>query len=178
MRHLQKIALVAVIAAPVFISMASPAHAWDHKREGFFLGGALGGFGLWDASASKEFLWVAGAIEIGYAPSDQFLIYYSSRNLIMPALMFSLTLAADYYTEPAAPALFFTGGMGTFGGAIPMAGGYQGDSIYIGIGYEFARYWSIALEGGYTWLESGPEAESWDEMEGPEIRLLVGLTGY
>jgi hypothetical protein len=176
MRNLVRTTLIVGVVVIVCASLVSPTLAWDHKRKGFIFGGTLGAMGLWDPTDSESFGWAAGAIKIGYAPSDQLMIYYTSRNLVTPTFMGSLTFAADYYMKPDAPAFFFTGGGGAFGGFL-WAAGYGGYSVYSGVGYEFARHWQVALEAGYTWFEIVGE-DSRRQYNGLDVRLLVSLTGY
>jgi hypothetical protein len=177
MRNLFTTGLVLAAISIASTAVAPPAAAWDHQRQGFILGGALGAMGLWDPVEGEGIAWPVGAVNIGYAPSDQLMIYYTSRNLITPTIMAALAFAADYYTKPEAPALFFRGGGGVFGGMIPMAGGYEGYSAYSGVGLEFARHWSIGFEAGYTWFGAGGE-DRWDDYDGLDVRLVVSLTGY
>jgi hypothetical protein len=177
MRKPIRVALIAAVGFTICISLASQGHAWDHQRKGFILGGGLGALGIWDPIDAEGFGWAAGDIKIGYAPSDQLMLYYTSRNLIFPALMGGLSFGANYYMKPQAPALYFTGGGGVFGGTLPWAIGWGGYSIYSGAGYEFARHWAVALELGYTFLEIASE-EKYSGYNGIDLRVLINLTGY
>ena len=177
MRSLTTTGLVLGAIAIACTILAPPAAAWDHQRKGFILGGALGAMGLWDPLDKEGIGMPVGAINIGYAPSDQLMIYYTSRNLITPTIMASLSFAADYYMKPAAPAFFFRGGGGVFGGMIPAALGYMGYSAYSGVGFEFARHWGLAFEAGYTWFSVGTE-ERVDDYDGLDGRLILSVTGY
>jgi hypothetical protein len=177
MRNLTMAGLVLAAIAMGCVILAPPASAWDHHRRGFILGGAFGAMSLWDPIDKEGIGWPVGAINIGYAPSDQLMIYYTSRNLITPTIMASLSFAADYYMKPEAPCFFFRGGGGVFGGMIPVALGYAGYSGYSGVGVEFARHWGVAFEAGYTWFGIGTE-ERVDDYDGLDARLVVSFTGY
>lgn len=177
MRDMAKAGLVLATVAVVCMMLAPSAAAWDHQRKGFILGGTLGAMGLWDPIDKEGIGWPVGAVNIGYAPSDRLMIYYTSRNLITPSAMGSLTFAADYFMKPEAPALFFRGGGGVFGGILPWAFEYRGYSAYSGVGFEFARYWAVAFEAGYTWFAIVGEDRT-DDYDGLDVRLVVSLTGY
>lgn len=178
MRNIVTKGLVITALGILCMSLASPAHAWDHKRKGFILGGALGGMGIYDAKDDNGFGWLVGDIKIGYAPLDRLVIYYTSRNLVTPGIMGGLSFGADYYMKQGQPTLFFKVGSGRFGGTNPWAYAYHGYSIYTGVGYEFARHWAVAMEVGYTDFEWFDESDrDWD-YDGVDLRVLIGLTGY
>lgn len=177
MHKLMTAGFILAASAVVCLMLAPAVSAWDQQRKGFILGGALGAMGIWDPVDEEGIGWPVGAINIGYALSDQLMIYYTSRNLITPTIMASLSFAVDYYMKPEAPALFFRGGGGVFGGMLPVALGYAGYSGYSGVGFEFVRHWGVAFEAGYTWFGIGTE-DRVDDYDGLDYRLVVSLTGY
>ena len=141
------------LALLVFIAvLASPAHAFDGRREGFVLG-AAGGYGwLWAPTfdGSQEGHGLASRLEIGVGITDQWMIHYAGKQIfnfpdgytqVLPAI------GATYYVQDAAPSPFLTGG-----GGVGLFSGFDSDDLrggftmFGGVGYEFVRHWNVEVD--------------------------------
>ena len=173
--HRWKLTGVATIVALTLFTTA--VHAFDGNRKGFILGGGLGpaltslGQGYDDPldveelSARENELGLATDFKIGGGITEKFSLYYV--NNVSWVRFSGVTIAqgtgglgATYYMEVSAPSLYFVGMIGMsslwffFGGV----GGYPGFGMGGGVGYEFAKHWSV--EGVATWGHLGLEVES------------------
>jgi hypothetical protein len=142
------------------------------NRKGFIVGFG-GGVGMHRSLAFPGFtagpttsdFAIVTDFSIGYAPTDQILIYYSNQvgwtqNLFYDVLGVT-GVGVTYMLRPTSPTPFvkFTIGGGVAAevdfGSGTVAGDDPGLGLTLSGGYEFARHWSV--EGGAMWvrLENG-----------------------
>jgi hypothetical protein len=163
--------LVAAILVLSFFEVNSEAYAWDGKRKGFILGGALGygvspytrkldynyGYGYsYSWSKSENPSAVMTDFKIGYAPTDLVEVYYMNKVSWFKAdndlTTCALTgIGLTYLFNPRAPSWFVSGGVGVSSWDFLTGGpnSLSGLGLVAGGGYEFSRYWSI--EGNLLW---------------------------
>ncbi len=126
------------------------------ERKGFIAGIGAGGAlhrtperGVTRASLDRTAF--AGGIDakIGYAPTDQFLIYYSAKAVFTQAADYDAVgisgFGVTYMTRPMSPSFFVTGIAGEGGRARLASRDWRdGRAFGVGAGYEFKRHWSIS----------------------------------
>jgi hypothetical protein len=138
------------------------------NRKGFVIG-LGGGAGRYTGSSTFGFSPGDGSavvtdFKVGYAPTDQVLVFYSNQVAWMHAGLYDLAGVtgggATFMFRPTTPSAFVTGAVGASVGVVGLGGAGdravdRGTGYRIGGGYEFARRWSI--EGGLTTvrLDSG-----------------------
>lgn len=132
------------------------------NRKGFLfgLGGGVGAHRapvsrFFDAGTTNE-LAILTDLSIGYAPTDQVLIYYSNQVAWSRSARYDIVgvtgVGVTYMIEPSSPTFFVRGSVG--GGIVADvdfdSGRVSSNDTGLGLtfsgGYEFARHWSI--EGG------------------------------
>ena len=87
--------------------------------------------------------------KIGYAPTDQFLIYYSAKAAFPQATDYDAVgvsgFGVTYMTRPTSPSFFVTGIAGESARATLESRDWSvGRGLGVGGGYEFKRHWSIS----------------------------------
>jgi len=156
-----------VLAIIVVLAIATNVYAWDGQRKGFVLGFGLGG-GYTTFTQTAEFMGMSETgdrenkfglhsdFKIGYAPSNQFLIYWMSNVnwfSIENILGDNITIANgvggigfSYYFSPADKSAYFRAGVGASTWMAPFDSDidtWYGLGVVGGFGYEFAKHWSI-----------------------------------
>jgi hypothetical protein len=160
----------AALAGPQQPQAAGPSRSAN--RRGFIFGlGAGGGLhraplvpGFPDAGTTSDGA-VVTDLSIGYAPSDQVLIYYSNQVAWSRNLRYNIVgvtgMGVTYMVRPTAPSPFVRGSVGggiaadvDFGSG-SVSRDDTGLGLTLGGGYEFARHWSV--EGGamFVRLDNG-----------------------
>lgn len=143
---------------------APTAQAFDGYRRGFVLGGGLGpgvlfgkqsvrGFGESAQSDWESEFALVTDFHIGAGINDKLVLYYSSRvNWFWPydggtTLTNGIgTVALNIYTEPTAPSVYFTVGLGLTSLDAPFeddAEASYGPGFRLGVGTEFNPHWSM-----------------------------------
>lgn len=162
--------LVALIGA--FILLSIEASAFDGERRGFILGLGIGpgltsykqtvSYAGSSESASESKFGFQTDFKIGYAPSNNLAIYYSSKvswfgmeNIMGDNITIANGLAAaafGYYFEEEGPTPFITGGAGLASWNPVFTSNaevWRGFGMYFGGGYEFANHFEIC--GNLIW---------------------------
>ena len=151
-----------VLGIGLFFLMVLPAHGFDKERKGFVLDlGAGFGIATYKQSLSDYMYEIEGEresdfaiytnFEIGYAPSNQLIILYTSSvpwfkmtNIYDEDVTVISGVAGPtvtYFLNPEAPSFFFGGGFGLAVWDLPFEEGSEmwTDLGLIGkLGYEFA----------------------------------------
>ena len=160
-----------VVSFIFVVILCQSGFSWDGERKGFILGFGAG-FGSLNftqeisylgttVSGSEHHLPLFTNFKIGGAPTDQLLIYWSSKVSWFPienALNETVTIIAgtgtvslSYYWMESAPSWFLSGGLGYSTWDTPFEEGgktWLGTGAFIGGGYEFSPHMSI--EGGFN----------------------------
>jgi hypothetical protein len=203
----RKSLLPAVVICVLLISTG--ASAWDNERKGFILGYGLGpcldmnkqsaeiiGIEIGKIDTESKF-GVCDDFKIGYAPSNQLLIFFASKSSIFQTDwldwrgtefgMYTGVTAVNnfsgvgmaYYIDPAAPSLFFTGGLG-LSAALALESGPDpriGFGFFGGGGFEFTPHWNV--EGNFRWSSSTDEELFTDfTFEDIVLSLTINILGY
>lgn len=179
---------------------ATNSYALDGKRKGFIIG-AGAGTGL---TSFKEKISVFESdreskmalmtdFKLGYAPSNQFAIFWTSKvswlrlktegNTFAPSNSFTIVngmggLGLAYYFQSEGPSPYLTAGFGFSSWGTPFEEGtdtFYGSGFALGAGYEFSRHWSI--EGGLV-LGSPKDADFDYSIDTMAIRLTINVLGY
>jgi len=148
--------------------------AWDGQREGFILGVGIGGgvtsftheveaSGIKETSDRENKGGYATDFKIGYAFTNQFLLYYNNKSAWFNAnnekgeevtiLCAAGPIGISYYLSPDSPSLFLSAGGGVASWYAPLESDKEeqgGAGVFFGIGYEFIKYWSIEFNFMYT----------------------------
>ena len=126
------------------------------ERKGFIVGIGAGGGLHWipessvtGGSLDRSAFAVGPDFKIGYAPTDQFLIYYSAKAVFTQATDYDAVgisgFGVTYMTRPMSPSFFVTGIAGAGGRATVESRDWRdGRGFGVGAGYEFNRHWSIS----------------------------------
>jgi hypothetical protein len=137
----------------------STAIAFDGQRKGFVLGFGAGPtlYNAWDyddGGSTISALGIQTNLKVGYAFSEQWQLYYAGQqgwlftdgyllSLLMPSVGFSRYFSPEtnsaYLTAGAGP-MFFAVTSIEYGGFGAAVGGASG---FLGLGYEFAKHWSV-----------------------------------
>jgi opacity protein-like surface antigen len=160
--------VISIVVAMSFLTLT--ANAFDGMRKGFTLGGGIGpGFTTFTQEASSGYyseksdrenkLGLMTDFKIGYAPTDFWEIYYTSKVSwfgIENVLGDNVTIAnglgaigATYYFKPAAPSPFIAGGIGLATWMAPFESGSEtwiGFGLFVGAGYEFAPHFNVEAD--------------------------------
>ena len=139
----------------LFLCVSSIGMAFDNHRQGFIIGG-LGGIAVnyWKADTTDGTS-IAGHIDFrigGGLKGDKFMLYFWSagnyfniENYREPeedvVILYGIGgFGVSYYFKPTSPSLYINAGIGTSMWADPFT---RGLGVMGGIGYEFARHWSL-----------------------------------
>lgn len=99
--------------------------------------------------------------KIGYAPSDQVLIYYSNKAAFTSDSRYDVVgitgAGVTYMRKRTSPSIFFTGSIGAgIGGNISQGSNSEsGAGFSVGGGYEFRRHLSLAGDAIFVRLGNG-----------------------
>jgi hypothetical protein len=180
------VSAVALCAAPVIAhaqsvtASAPPVQSQERtepsaERKGFIIGIGSGAalhraadvtvtrdrFGrLTVSSTTTNNLAIVTDFKVGYAPTDQLLIYYSNKAAFTRADDYDVVgvtgAGVTYMAKRTSPSLFITGGGGaavggTFIGSVSSDSGF---GFSVGGGYEFKRHFSIAGDAVFVRLGS------------------------
>jgi hypothetical protein len=152
--------------------MATQVQTGTANRKGFIFGlGAGGGihrapvFPGFSAAGNTSEGAVITDLSIGYAPTDQILVYYSNQVAWSRSIRYDLVgvtgVGVTYMFSPSSPSAFLKGSVG--GGIVAdvdfdsgrVDSNDTGLGLTIGGGYEFARHWSIEAGAMFARLENG-----------------------
>ena len=126
------------------------------ERKGFIVGIGAGGAlhripegRVTGGSLDRSAFAVGTDFKIGYAPTDQFLIYYSAKAAFTQATDYDAVgmsgFGVTYITRPTSPSFFVTGIAGESARATLESRDWGvGRGLGVGGGYEFKRRWSIS----------------------------------
>lgn len=182
------------------LSFSRSAFSWDGYRKGFILGFGAG-FGSLNftqelnyfentASGSESHFPFFTNFKIGGAPTDQIMIYWSSKvswfpmvnalNQTVTMIAGTGTIAVSYYWKSFAPSWFISGGLGYGTWQAPFeedSEAWIGTGLMFGVGYEFSPHWSF--EGGFNWgnpkkSEGAVEATTTHKT----IFITINVLGY
>ena len=161
-------------AVLVMLVLGAVAMAFDGKRQGFVIGGGVGAGivsyyqtieygGSIDTSDRENDFAFRTDFKIGYGFNDQSLLYWSSRvswfqmvNALGDTVIVTNGVAGigfSYYFDAGrrGPYLTATAGFSTWSLPFePDASSWLGFGIAAGVGYEFARGWSLELVGNWS----------------------------
>jgi len=181
--------VLAVMLAGLFLLILSAnAQAFDGQRKGFILGGGLGlgmtsytlEFGTLTSDRFNKISFMTD-FKIGYAPTDQVEIYYSSKGSWWSesgtTFLHSYgTAALSYYLLPQSPTFYLTGGIGFSSLAAPFENNTTtetGFGFFGGAGYEFIRHFAIEAN-----LMYGQPGSSGDTFKGLVPRVIFVATAF
>ncbi len=153
-----------VLVLSLFV--VSTAFGFDGVRKGFVLGGGVGmglssytiSIGSFDSDRENRFSFMTD-FKIGYAPTNQVEVVYSSKGVwfkgdgnVLNTLTFlhSLSTASvNYYLKPEGPTFFLSGGLGLASLSDPFENNpenWTGFGFYVGGGYEFVKHYGVAFD--------------------------------
>jgi len=164
--------LCLIIAGIVLLS--TQVFSWDGRRSGFILGFGLGsGYTTYNykveengqkhTTSRESSLGPAYIFKLGYAPEDNFLIFFMDNNTLFTGKDMNgdniktssdfTGAAVSYYFSDRIPSFYLTGG---FGGASWNNGFFSckesegiGIGLLFGAGYEFTKHWSGEVNLSY-----------------------------
>ena len=154
----------------IFLLAFSNTYSFDGERNGFILGGGIGGGYLMNSSSDKfasdtdskaVFL---THFKIGYAPSNTLEVYYLNNVSWwgVSDVTFSLglsALAVTFYTDTKTETGFsISGGLGLSTLSAPFEQDLKSSSgfgLFFGGGYEFASHWNVELDLLYSTISEG-----------------------
>lgn len=189
----------------ILLFLTVTVSAFDGKRKGFILGGGIGpGFtsftqelSFWDPffgytkikSDRENKAALMTDFKIGYAPTDFWEIYYTSKVswFGLESVSGDVTIAnglgalgATYYFKPEAPSLFVAGGIGISTWSAPFESGsdtWIGFGLFAGAGYEFARHFNVELD--LLWGKPGDSEFGIDvSTNALSVRVTVNALAY
>ena len=177
----------------LFICVSSFGMAFNNHRSGFIIGG-LGGVGVdnWSMvdedgvkidSGADTVLHIDFRIGVGFKGDKLMLYYWALVNYFgdvsySPNLNGISGVGVSYYFKPIAPSFYVTAGFGSQSFSYNLykcillgyhSEEYKGLGIMGGIGYEFARHWSV--ECGVMW--GNPRYETDDIYEEDKADKVV-----
>lgn len=179
------------------VCFSTDAYALDGKRKGFILSFGIGPSltsytqSVGDFTSDRENDFGVGTdFRIGYAPSNQFMIYYTNKVTWILGFENALDekvtivngvglLGLSYYFETAAPSIYFTGtiGVSSWSALEDSNDAWSGFGLGAGIGYEFSKYWST--EFNFMWGNPGDSIEGIEvETNAIGIMFTVNATWY
>jgi len=190
-----------VLAIIVVLAIATNVYAWDGQRKGFVLGFGLGG-GYTSFTQTVEFMGISETsdrenkfglntdFKIGYAPSNQFLIYWMSNvnwfgleNILGDNVTIANGVGGigiTYYFSPADKSAFIRGGIGGSTWMAPFDSDidtWYGLGVVGGFGYEFAKHWSI--EAVVMWNNPSTEELGIDmKTDAFSFAVTLNILGY
>lgn len=158
----------------ISVLCSSSIFAFDGERQGFILGGGLGGAfvsytttsSYLPESVSKDIGAIHSVFKIGYAPSNVFEIYYISKvswwsgvntegyyDDQLQTLGLAAVGASYHLNNESNEGWFMSGGFGLSSLltlSFNSGDGYSGFGLYGGAGYEFIEHWSVQLDLIYS----------------------------
>jgi hypothetical protein len=191
-------ACVVVLCLTAISIFAAEAFALDGERKGFILGFSAGpGMTSFTQSiadtAGHKFesdrenkFGVGTDFRIGYAPSNQVIVYYTNK---LTWLRFTNAfdqdvtivngvglLGVSYYMKTEAPSVYLaaTIGVSTWGVTDDIGNAWRGFGVGGTVGYEFTKYWSI--EGTVMWGNPG-DTEFDIDVSTNAIGAMVAFAG-
>ncbi|MFH0976350.1 MAG: hypothetical protein V1874_11270 [Spirochaetota bacterium] len=165
--------IITILFITLFFLKAQSAYAFNGFREGFILGGAVGG-GLmrYDRDTKDRHTETANAryakafaldIMIGYGLTNKFLIYYNNKELWISSKKLSGEkavfvnsmgpLGISYYFNDGSPSFFLSLGAGFAHFYAPFEKGQEldyGHGLYAGAGYEFSGHYGLNINYMFT----------------------------
>jgi len=176
--------MIAVLTLSFIFGMTKGGVAFDGNRKGFIIGIGVGpGYTTFnqtlknssftstsDRQKKRTFM---SDFRIGYAPSNLLQIFWMSKvswfkleNSLGEDVIIANGfggVGVTYSFNPTGPSPFITGGLGFSTWALPFEQGAEtmtGLGVVAGVGYEFARHWSVEFDlmrGQPNTKESGLE---------------------
>jgi hypothetical protein len=155
-----------LITSLLLMIMTIQAAAFDGQRQGFVIGGGLGG-GTIAFKDEVTRLGQAFSFNVGYAPINLFQLQII-EDYIWNEEDFEgiLGVGASYYFMPQDPSLFMTARFGV------LAGDISGGGVSFGLGYEFERHVDLLCQ-----VISGAKGDDPDESVFI-FRITVNVTAY
>jgi opacity protein-like surface antigen len=152
---MKRILLTAIMVCFI-IGMTSQAQAFDGNRKGFILGLGLGygqstfAVSAYDITVSTSYSGFCSDFRIGYAPSEQVMLYWNSKVAWITEFDDLITyglggLGGAYYLKPEGPSFYFTGliGFSSLTNISEASSSETGSGMGIGAGYEFSNHYSV-----------------------------------
>lgn len=190
-----------VLAIIVVLTIATNVYAWDGQRKGFVLGFGLGGgyttftqtvevSGVSETGDRENKFGVNSDFKIGYAPSNQLLIYWMSNvnwfnleNVLGDNVIIANGVGGvgfTYYFSPADKSAYLRGGIGGSTWMAPFDSdidNWYGFGVVGGFGYEFAKHWSI--EAVAMWSNPSIEILGIDfKTNALSFAITLNILGY
>lgn len=162
---------ILLFGIPLILCTTNLLYAFDNNRKGFILGLGVGFSSLsytqelyvnrTSVTASESKSPFVTNFKIGGAPSNQVLIYWSSKvnwfemqNALGSTSDMTAgygTISVSYYQQPVAPSFYFSGGLGFSSWNASSSAGNSNSSgrgLMLGVGYEFSPHWCVELSLG------------------------------
>jgi hypothetical protein len=190
-----------ILAIIVVLALVTNVYAFDGQRKGFVIGFGLGGgyttftqtiefMGLSETGDRENKFGLHTDIKIGYAPSNQLLIYwmnnftwFSTENIFDDNVTFASGVSGfgfSYSFSSEDKSAFLRGGIGGSAWMAPFDSdidSWYGFGVVGGFGYEFAKHWSI--EAIVMW--SNPTSEDLGinlKTEAFSFAITLNILGY
>jgi len=208
--------VLAALVMIFIIGAATPGFAFDKERKGFILGFGLGpGFtsysetrvetGVDDVTKDGGKLSIMSDLKIGYAPSNQLMVYWFSKvnwygvdtsvemyfdrdkDAYIPYNDVTLLsgvggLGVTYFLNPEASSLYLSAGVGLSAMSLPFEGTdtRTGLGIMGSIGYEFSPTWCMEASVIYGDTKRDLTEGNYKEYNGDflGIGLTINVLGY
>ena len=168
-----------LVSVTLVVAGARAASAQSAERKGFIVGIGAGAAlhrtpegQLTGDSLDRSAFAVGTDFKIGYAPTNQVLIYYSAKAAFTQATDYDAVgmsgVGVTYMARPAAPSFFVSAVDGQSARAtLDNRDWAAGRGFGVGAGYEFTRRWSIS--GDALFLRMG---------DNDNHTVLLGTVGY
>jgi len=171
---MKKIKIITTVC--MLLSAYSNLYSFDGERNGFILGGGIGGGYLSNSTSYNSYSNTDSRgvfltnFKIGYAPGNTLEIYYISKVNWWGQSDITFTLglsaiAATFYLDSATETGWsISGGLGLSSLSAPFEEDLEssdGFGLFIGGGYEFAKHWNVELDLFYSAItDSGSDLNS------------------
>jgi hypothetical protein len=142
-----------------FFILASRLGAFDNQRQGFVLGGGIGG-GYFSGNPPGGDAVFAANLKIGSGLSNRTEVYYTyNASFYQDEGTLSASgihgIGVTQYTKPEGYGLFFLGGVGlAFETEFEGGGSDYGFGGFIGLGHDIGKHWSIQADLSYMSVNS------------------------
>jgi Outer membrane protein beta-barrel domain len=183
---MKKIKILATMC--MLLSAYSNLYSFDGDRNGFILGGGIGGGYLSNSFSYESYSKTDNRgvfltnFKIGYAPSNTLEVYYISKvswwaETDMTYALGLSAIAVTFYTDTKTETgLSVSGGLGLSTLSAPFGTDYEssnGFGAFGGAGYEFTNHWSVEFDVLYSAIsESGVDLNSFG------VQLTINVLAY
>jgi len=183
---MKKIKVLAAISMLLFAY--SNIYSFDGERNGFILGGGIGGGYLSNSFSYESYstndnrgVFLTN-FKIGYAPSNTLEVYYISKvswwgeTDINYALGLSAIAVSFYTDKETETGLFISGGLGLSTLSAPFETDVEssnGFGVFGGAGYEFASHWNVEADIFYSAI-----SESGVDMNSFGVQLTINVLAF